>query len=84
MYQCLHCATVEKKCVLCRSRTSDPAGFLLFLGIFMTVAMGLVFTTIGLSPALTNHRLDSAPTTPLGMVLPGGSYKVFALSLIHI
>ncbi len=78
IYECYHCTTVSKKCILCGRRVSDPAGFLLFAGVFMLVFLGAFLGGFSFPEAITNSHLNSTPVTPLADVHSGETVKVFA------
>jgi hypothetical protein len=78
IYECYHCTSLLRKCVLCRQRVSDPAGFLLFGAVFMLVLMGPLLGGLFFPEAITNSHLNSTPVTPLSDLRLGETVKVFA------
>jgi hypothetical protein len=77
-FLCYRCTTTNRRCPKCEGRTSDPAGAILSIGVFMTILFGLVFLGLFLPDTLTNIHLDSLPVTPTSGVTPGGTFKVYA------
>ena len=83
IYECYHCTTLNKKCVYCGRKVSDPAGFFLYGAVFMLVFMGSILGGLSFPEAIINSHLNSVPVAPLDDLRPGETVKVFAAVAVN-